>query len=83
MRLPSWGRLQEQYLNDALQLEPPVAVGAQVPEEAPADLVTQLVVAVAAAVGLPEAGMHFLVAVEPVELAQAPEAGVPVVAVPS
>ena len=54
------------------------------PEEAPADLVTQLVVAaVAVAVGLPEAEMHFLVAVEPAELAQAPEAGVPVAAVPS
>ena len=75
-------RLQEQYLNDALQLEPPVAVEAQVPEEAPADLVTQLVVAVVA-VGLQEAEVHFLVAVEPVELAQAPEAGVPVAAVPS
>ena len=77
-------RLQEQYLNDALQLEPPVAVEAQVPEEAPAGLVTQLVAVVAVVVVLPEAGMHFLVAVaEPVELAQAPEAGVPVAAVPS
>ena len=77
-------RLQEQYLNDALQLEPPVAVEAQVPEEAPAGLVTQLVAVVAVVVVLPEAGMHFLVAGgEPVELAQAPEAGVPVAAVPS
>ena len=61
-----------------------MAVEAQVPEEAPAGLVTQLVVAVAAvAAGPPEAGVHFLVVEEPVELAQAPEAEVPVAAVSS